>query len=53
LCPEEAGPCLDSTRNRITVEGIRPLLALADECGLHDNIAVMFRGDTINVSDND
>jgi glucose-6-phosphate isomerase len=51
--PEGAGPCLDSTRNRITVERIQSLLALADECGLHHNIAVIFRGDTINVSDND
>ena len=49
---EGAGLYLDYSKNRITPETIRLLLALADECGLHDSIAAMFRGDRINVSEN-
>jgi glucose-6-phosphate isomerase len=49
---EGAGLCLDYSKNRITAETIRLLLALADECGLRDSIAAMFRGERINVSEN-
>jgi glucose-6-phosphate isomerase len=49
---EGAGLYLDYSKNRITPETIRLLLALADECGLHDGIGAMFRGDRINVSEN-
>jgi glucose-6-phosphate isomerase len=44
-----AGLYLDYSKNRITAETIRLLLALADECALHDSIAAMFRGERINV----
>jgi glucose-6-phosphate isomerase len=33
---ERAGLCLDYSQNAITPETIRLLLALADECCLHD-----------------
>jgi glucose-6-phosphate isomerase len=46
---EGAGLYLDHSKNRITAETIRLLLALADECALHDSIAAMFRGERINV----
>jgi glucose-6-phosphate isomerase len=49
---EGAGLYLDHSKNRITAETIRLLLALADECALHDSIAAMFRGERINVSEN-
>jgi glucose-6-phosphate isomerase len=49
---EGAGLYLDYSKNRITHETVRLLLALADECGLHDGIAAMFRGERINVSEN-
>jgi glucose-6-phosphate isomerase len=49
---EGAGLYLDYSKNRITPETTRLLLALADECGLHDSIRAMFRGDRINVSEN-
>jgi glucose-6-phosphate isomerase len=49
---EGADLCLDYSKNRVTPETIRLLLALADECGLYDSIAAMFRGDRINVSEN-
>jgi glucose-6-phosphate isomerase len=49
---EGAGLYLDYSKNRITTETIRLLLALADECGVHDSIGAMFRGDRINVSEN-
>jgi glucose-6-phosphate isomerase len=42
---------LDYSKNRITDETIRLLLALADDCGLRDRIDAMFRGDKINVTE--
>ena len=51
LVAQAAGLYLDYSKNRITPTTIRLLLALADECGLHDSIASMFRGDRINVSE--
>jgi glucose-6-phosphate isomerase len=42
---------LDYSKNRVTDETIRLLLALADDCGLRDRIDAMFRGDKINVTE--
>jgi glucose-6-phosphate isomerase len=42
---------LDYSKNRVTDETIRLLLALADDCGLSDRIDAMFRGDKINVTE--
>ena len=52
LTTEAAGVFLDYSKNRVTDETIRLLLQLAEESGLHDRIAAMFRGDKINVSEN-
>src|SRR5436190_8090890 len=49
---EAAGLYLDYSKNRITASTMALLLALADECGLHDTIAAMFGGERINVSEN-
>jgi glucose-6-phosphate isomerase len=49
---EGAGLYLDYSKNRITAETIRLLLALARECGLRDRIRAMFCGEKINVSEN-
>lgn len=42
---------LDYSKNRITDETLRLLLALADDCGLRDRIDAMFRGDKINITE--
>ncbi len=42
---------LDYSKNRVTDETVRLLLALADDCGLRDRIDAMFRGDIINVTE--
>ncbi|MGZ8753115.1 MAG: glucose-6-phosphate isomerase [Acidimicrobiia bacterium] len=42
---------LDYSKNRITDETLRLLLALAEDCGLRDRIDAMFRGDKINVTE--
>jgi len=52
LTAEAAGVLLDYSKNRITDETMRLLIALAQEAGLSDRIAAMFRGDRINVSEN-
>ena len=52
MTTEAAGVFLDYSKNRVTDETIRLLLQLAEESGLHDRIAAMFRGDKINVSEN-
>ena len=49
---EGAGLYLDYSKNRITAETIRLLIALADECGLRERIRAMFCGEKINVSEN-
>jgi glucose-6-phosphate isomerase len=46
-----AGLYLDYSKNRITDETVRLLLALADECGLRDRIEAMFRGEKINTTE--
>src|SRR4249919_2175955 len=47
-----AGLYLDYSKNRVTDETIRLLLGLAQESGLAERTAAMFRGDRINVSEN-
>ncbi len=51
LTAEGAGLFLDYSKNRVTDETLRLLLALADECGLRGRIEAMFRGDKINVTE--
>jgi glucose-6-phosphate isomerase len=45
---EAAGLYLDYSKNRITDETVRLLVALADACGLRERIEAMFRGEKIN-----
>ncbi|HVA33422.1 MAG TPA: hypothetical protein VNG31_04695, partial [Candidatus Baltobacteraceae bacterium] len=49
---EAAGIYLDYSKNRITDETLRLLLALADEAGLRARIDAMFAGEKINVTEN-
>ena len=51
LTAEAAGVFLDYSKNRITDETLKLLLQLADECGLRQRIAAMFRGDKINITE--
>ncbi|MGR8979844.1 MAG: glucose-6-phosphate isomerase [Gammaproteobacteria bacterium] len=48
---DEAGIYLDYSKNRMTDETLHLLIKLADECGLHERINAMFKGDTINVTE--
>jgi len=48
---EAAGILLDYSKNRITDETLRLLVALAEECGLRERIDAMFRGERINVTE--
>jgi hypothetical protein len=52
LVAEGAGLYLDRSQNRITAETSRLRVALAHECRLHDRVGAMFRGEKINVSEN-
>ena len=47
-----AGILLDYSKNRITAETLKLLLALAEKTGLRGKIDAMFRGDRINVTEN-
>ncbi len=49
---EAAGLTLDYSKNRITDQTIKLLLALAEQSGLRARIDAMFRGDRINVTEN-
>ena len=51
LTAEAAGLYLDYSKNRVTRETLKLLIALARECGLRKRIAAMFRGDAINVTE--
>src|SRR5476649_2517663 len=51
LTAEAAGIYLDYSKNRITDETIQLLVRLAEECGLRERIAAMFRGERINVTE--
>jgi glucose-6-phosphate isomerase len=48
---ETSGIYLDYSKNRITHQTMRLLMALAEECGLQERMAAMFRGDSINVTE--
>ncbi len=52
LAVEAGGLYLDYSKNRVTDETIRLLVALAEDCQLRDRIEVMFRGDKINLTEN-
>jgi len=52
LTAEAAGVFLDYSKNRVTDETLRLLLALAEERGLSGRIEAMFRGEKINVTEN-
>jgi glucose-6-phosphate isomerase len=51
MCAKAAGLYLDYSKNRITGETLRLLVALAEDCGLRGRIDAMFRGDKINVTE--
>ena len=48
---EGAGLYFDYSKNRITDETLRLLLALAQACGLSERINAMFRGEPINTTE--
>jgi glucose-6-phosphate isomerase len=52
LTAEGAGLFLDYSKNRITDETVRLLVALAEQSGLAQHTAAMFSGERINVSEN-
>jgi glucose-6-phosphate isomerase len=52
LAVEAAGIYLDYSKNRITDETLKLLLQLAEESKLRERIEAMFRGDSMNVSEN-
>ncbi len=51
LVAEGAGIFLDYSKNRITEETVKLLLALAEECQLPTRMRAMFSGEHINVSE--
>ena len=51
LVAEAAGLYLDYSKNRITDETVRLLLALAEACSIRERIDAMFRGDKINATE--
>jgi glucose-6-phosphate isomerase len=52
LTAEACGIYLDYSKNRVTDETVRLLVALAEESGVAERRDAMFRGDHINVSEN-
>jgi glucose-6-phosphate isomerase len=52
MTSEAVGLFLDYSKNRITDETIKLLLALAEESGLRQRIDSMFSGDKINITEN-
>jgi glucose-6-phosphate isomerase len=52
LTVEAAGIYFDYSKNRIADETLPLLVRLAEECGLRARIDAMFRGESINVSEN-
>jgi glucose-6-phosphate isomerase len=51
LVAEGAGLFLDYSKNRITDETVKLLVALAEQSGLAERTEALFRGDRINVSE--
>jgi glucose-6-phosphate isomerase len=52
LVAEAAGLYLDYSKNRVTGETLRLLVALCEESGMPERREAMFRGERINVSEN-
>ncbi|MBN2562501.1 MAG: glucose-6-phosphate isomerase [Phycisphaerae bacterium] len=52
LTVEAAGIFLDYSKNRVTEETLKLLVALAEEAGLRERIEAMFSGEKINVTEN-
>ncbi len=52
LTAQAAGWFLDYSKQRVTDETLRLLVALAEECGVPGRIEAMFRGERINVTEN-
>jgi glucose-6-phosphate isomerase len=52
LTAEAVGIYLDYSKNRVTDKIVALLCRLAEESGLRERINAMFRGDTINVTEN-
>ena len=52
LVVEDVGLYLDYSKNRVTEETLRLLVALAEEGNLRGRIDAMFRGEKINVTEN-
>jgi glucose-6-phosphate isomerase len=51
LTAEAAGLFLDYSKNRVTDETIKLLIALAEESGLKERIEAMFTGEKINITE--
>ncbi len=51
MTAEGAGLYLDYSKNRITYQTLRLLVALAEESGLQPRIDAMFRGEKVNVTE--
>ena len=51
MATESLGIYLDYSKNRITDETLKLLVALAEETGLRERMDAMFRGDAINVTE--
>src|SRR5262249_27311340 len=51
LAFEVDGLYFDYSKHRITDETVELLIQLANECGLHERIDAMFRGDKINTTE--
>jgi glucose-6-phosphate isomerase len=52
LAVEAEGLFLDYSKNRVTDETLKLLVAVANETGLSSKIEAMFRGDKINITEN-
>src|SRR6476620_1563172 len=52
MSAQAVGLYLDYSKNRVTDETLKLLVQLADQSGLRERIDAMFRGDTINVTEN-
>src|SRR4030095_7767771 len=52
LTADAAGLHLDYSKNRLTDETLRLLVALAEECGVRERAEAMFRGERINTTEN-
>jgi len=52
LTAEAVGVFLDYSKNRITDETLKLLIALANECDLKGRIKAMFSGEKINITEN-